>query len=51
VSGNPLIHGLGRVVTRLLLAPGVRRLPLAETLYTTSYVLGKTLAEIGRAVV
>ncbi len=45
MSGNRLVHRIGRVVTRFLLAPGVRRLPLAESLHTTLYVAGKTLTE------
>jgi FkbM family methyltransferase len=45
VSGNPLVHGLGRLVTRVLLAPGLRDLPGVRGLYTRFYVLGKTLTE------
>lgn len=45
MSGNRLIHRLGGVVTRALLAPSVRRLPLAQSLYVRFYDVGKTLAE------
>jgi FkbM family methyltransferase len=45
VSGNPLIHRIGRLFTRVLLAPGLRDRPLARGLYTHLYVLGKALAE------
>jgi FkbM family methyltransferase len=45
VRGDPLVHRLGRLVTRVLLAPGVRDLPGARGLYARFYVLGKTLAE------
>ncbi|PYQ64426.1 MAG: hypothetical protein DMF53_07415 [Acidobacteria bacterium] len=45
MSGAPLVHRLGRLLTRLLLAPGLRDLPGARALYTRFYVLGKTLAE------
>jgi FkbM family methyltransferase len=45
VSGDPLVHRLGRLVTRTLLAPGLRNLPGARGLYARFYVLGKTLAE------
>jgi FkbM family methyltransferase len=45
VSGAPLAHLLGRLLTRLLLAPGLRDLPGIRGLYARLYVLGKTLAE------
>jgi len=45
VSGASLVHRLGRLLTRLLLAPGLRDLPGARALYPRFYVLGKTLAE------
>jgi FkbM family methyltransferase len=45
VSGDPIVHRLGRLITRVLLAPGRRDLPLVRSLYTRFYVLGKTLAE------
>ena len=45
MSGDPLVHRIGRLLTRVLLAPGLRDLPLARAAYTRFYVLGKTLAE------
>ncbi|MFL6232579.1 MAG: FkbM family methyltransferase [Thermoanaerobaculia bacterium] len=45
MSGDPLVHRLGRLLTRVLLAPGLRDLPGVRGLYTRFYVLGKTLAE------
>jgi FkbM family methyltransferase len=45
VSGDPLVHRLGRALTRTLLAPGLRDLPGIRGLYTGLYLLGKTLAE------
>ncbi len=45
MSGDPLVHRLGRLLTRVLLAPGLRDLPGARALYTRLYLLGKTLAE------
>jgi FkbM family methyltransferase len=45
VSGDPLVHRLGRLLTRVLLAPGLREIPGVRGLYTRFYVLGKTLAE------
>lgn len=46
MSGDPLVRRLGRLATRVLLAPGVRDLPGARALYARLYVLGKTLAEL-----
>jgi FkbM family methyltransferase len=45
VSGDPLVHRLGRLLTRVLLAPGLRDLPGLRALYARLYLLGKTLAE------
>lgn len=45
MSGDPLVHRLGRLLTRVLLAPGLRNIPGAQALYTRLYLLGKTLAE------
>jgi FkbM family methyltransferase len=45
VSDDPLVRRLGRLITRTLLAPGLRDLPGARALYGRLYVLGKTLAE------
>ena len=45
MRGDPLIHRLGRLLTRVLLAPRLRGLPGVSGLYTRFYVLGKTLAE------
>ena len=45
MSGDPIVHRIGRLLTRVLLAPGLRDLPLARAAYTRFYVLGKTLAE------
>jgi FkbM family methyltransferase len=45
VSGDPLVHRIGRLLTRMLLAPGLRDLPGIRDLYSRLYVLGKTLAE------
>ena len=45
MRGDPLVHRLGRLVTRVLLSPGLRDLPGARGLYARFYVLGKTLAE------
>jgi FkbM family methyltransferase len=42
---DPLIHRLGRVVTRALLSPALRGLPAARALYTRLYLLGKKIAE------
>lgn len=44
MSGR-LIHRLGGIATRLLLAPQVRRFPPARRLYLQLYLLGKRLAE------
>jgi len=43
--GDPLVHRLGRIVTRVLLAPALRDRPLARALYARLYLLGKRLAE------
>ncbi|HEY4595480.1 MAG TPA: hypothetical protein VIJ02_03700, partial [Thermoanaerobaculia bacterium] len=45
MSGDPLVHRIGRLLTRMLLAPGLRDLPGIRDLYSRLYVLGKTLAE------
>jgi FkbM family methyltransferase len=45
LSGDALVRRLGRLATRLLLAPGIRDLPLVRALYARLYGLGKTLAE------
>ena len=45
MSGDPLVHRLGRLLTRVLLAPGLRDLPGVRALYARLYLLGKTLAE------
>ncbi len=45
MSGDPLVRRLGRLATRVLLAPGFRDLPGVRALYARLYVLGKTLAE------
>jgi FkbM family methyltransferase len=45
VKGIPLVHRLGRVVTRVLLSPALRDLPPARALYTGLYLLGKRIAE------
>jgi len=45
VSGDPLAHRLGRLLTRVLLSPALRDLPGARALYTRFYLLGKTLSE------
>lgn len=42
---DPLARRLGRLATRILLAPALRNRPLARGLYARLYVLGKTLAE------
>ena len=43
--GDPLTHRLGRIVTRVLLAPALRDRLLARSLYARLYLLGKRLAE------
>jgi FkbM family methyltransferase len=40
-----LVHRIGRVVTRCILAPGVRDLGLARAVYERLYVMGKLLSE------
>jgi len=45
VSGDRKVHRIGRLLTRVLLAPGLRDLPGIRGLYARLYVLGKTLAE------
>lgn len=45
IDHDRLVHKLGRPVTRLLLSPRLREVPLAKSLYTWMYLLGKTLAE------
>lgn len=45
MSGDRTVHRLGRLLTRVLLAPGLRDLPGVRGLYARLYVLGKTLAE------
>lgn len=45
MSGDPLVHRLGRLLTRVLLDPGLRDLPGVRALYARLYLLGKTLAE------
>ena len=45
MSGEHLVHRLGGVVTRALLAPSVRGLRPARALYARLYALGKVLAE------
>jgi len=42
---DPLIHRLGRIITRALLSPALRGLPPARALYTRLYLLGKKIAE------
>lgn len=45
MSGERLVHRIGSVITRALLAPSVRSLKPVRALYTRLYLLGKTLAE------
>jgi FkbM family methyltransferase len=45
VTGDPLVHRLGRIVTRVLLSPTLRNVALARALYARLYLLGKRLAE------
>lgn len=45
MSGERLVHRIGSVITRALLAPSVRGLRPVRALYTRLYLLGKTLAE------
>jgi FkbM family methyltransferase len=45
VKGDPLVHRLGRIVTRMLLSPALRDRPLARALYARLYLLGKRIAE------
>lgn len=45
MTGDSLIHRVGRIVTRALLSPALRDRPLARTLYARLYLLGKGLAE------
>jgi FkbM family methyltransferase len=45
VTGDPLVHRLGRIVTRVLLSPALRDRPPALALYAQLYLLGKRLAE------
>ncbi|HEY4594009.1 MAG TPA: FkbM family methyltransferase, partial [Thermoanaerobaculia bacterium] len=45
MSGDRKVHRIGRLLTRSLLAPGLRDLPGIRGLYARLYVLGKTLAE------
>jgi FkbM family methyltransferase len=47
VSSERLIHRIGGVVTRSLLAPPLRGLRPVRALYTRLYILGKVLAEPG----
>jgi FkbM family methyltransferase len=47
LSGERLVHRIGGVVTRALLARQVRGLRPVRALYTRLYVLGKVLAEPG----
>ncbi|MFY9824598.1 MAG: FkbM family methyltransferase [Thermoanaerobaculia bacterium] len=43
----PVVHRLGRIVTRTLLSPALRDRPLARALYARLYLLGKRIAERG----
>ena len=45
IDHDRLVHKIGRPVTRVLLSPRLRKIPLARSLYTWMYLLGKTLAE------
>jgi FkbM family methyltransferase len=45
IDHDRLVHKLGRPVTRVLLSPRLRRIPLARSLYAWMYLLGKTLSE------
>lgn len=45
MSGDPLVHRLGRIVTRTLLSPTLRRLAPARALYSALYLWGKWIAE------
>jgi FkbM family methyltransferase len=45
MNGDPLVHRLGRIVTRVLLSPALRDWPPARALYTRLYLLGKRIAE------
>lgn len=46
IDHDRLIHKIGRPVTRFLLSPRLRRIPLARSLYAWMYLLGKILAEL-----
>jgi FkbM family methyltransferase len=45
VSGDPLVHRLGRIVTRTLLSPALRNLAPVRALYSFLYLFGKRIAE------
>lgn len=45
MSGERLVHKLGRAVTRVLLSPGAQRSRLARAAYARLYLAGKALAE------
>lgn len=45
MSDDPMIHRLGRIVTRVLLSPSLRKVAPARALYARLYLLGKRLAE------
>lgn len=45
MSGDPLVHRLGRIVTPVLLSPALRDRSLFRALYAYLYLLGKRLAE------
>ncbi|HEV7507639.1 MAG TPA: FkbM family methyltransferase [Thermoanaerobaculia bacterium] len=45
MTGDPLVHRLGRIVTRTLLSSALRDRSLARALYARLYLLGKRLGE------
>lgn len=45
MSADPIAHKLGRIITRTLLSPSVRRIPGILPLYTELYLTGKQLME------
>lgn len=45
MKGDPLAHGLGRIVTRALLSPALRGMRPARALYAALYLWGKRIAE------
>jgi FkbM family methyltransferase len=45
LKGDPIVHRLGRIATRVLLSPALRDRPLARALYARLYLLGKQIAE------